>query len=151
MIAKKNRSIRYLTRQDIADIHADLSEQVLSDGGEPLPDFRYGKQEAIDALIAAPQQRFYGRDAYPMLAEKAAIIFYTVNRRHIFPNGNKHLSTLCLLTFLIGNDAQLDVSPQELTERALLLATAEADDFPAIKAHLVAWIEGRLIGPAVNK
>ena len=58
MIAKKNRSIRYFTRQDIADIHADLSEQVLSDGGEPLPDFRYGKQEAIDALIAAPQQRF---------------------------------------------------------------------------------------------
>ena len=53
MIAKKNRSVRYLTRQDIAQIHADLSEQVLSDGSEPLPDFRYGKQEAIDALIAA--------------------------------------------------------------------------------------------------
>ena len=99
MIAKKNRSIRYLTRQDIAEIHADLSEQVLSDGSEPLPDFRYGKQEAIDALIAAPQQRFYGRDAYPPLAEKAAILFYIVNRRHIFPNGNKRLSTLCLLTF----------------------------------------------------
>jgi hypothetical protein len=47
-----------------------------------------------------------------------------------------------------GNDAQLDVSPQELTEKALWLATAEADDFPAIKAHLVAWIEGHLIGPA---
>jgi len=54
----------------------------------------------------------------PTLAEKAAIIFYMVNRRHIFPNGNKRLSTLCLLTFLIGNDAQLDVSPHELTEKA---------------------------------
>ena len=129
MIAKKNHSIRYLTRQDIAEIHADLSEQVLSAGSEPLPDFR----GAIDALIAAPQQRFYGRDAYPTLAEKAAILFYMVNRRHIFPNGNKRLSTLCLLTFLIGNDAQLDVSPQELTEKALWLATADADDFPAIK------------------
>ena len=71
MIAKKNRSIRYLTRQDIAEIHADLSEQVLSDGSEPLPDFRYGKQEAIDALIAAPQQRFYGRDAYPTPRRKS--------------------------------------------------------------------------------
>ena len=54
-------------------------------------------------------------------------------------------ATLCLLTFLIGNDAQLDVSPQELTEKALWLATAEADDFPAIKAHLVTWIDGHLI------
>ena len=94
MIAKKNHSIRYLTRQDIADIHAGLSEQVLRDGSERLPDFRYGKQEAIDALIAAPQQRFYGRD----VAEKAAILFYMVNRRHMFPNGNKRLSTLCLLS-----------------------------------------------------
>jgi hypothetical protein len=36
-------------------------KQVLNDGSEPLPDFRYGKQEAIEARIAAPQQRFYGR------------------------------------------------------------------------------------------
>ena len=39
MIAKKNRSIRYLTRQNIADIHADLSEQVLSDGASPFRTF----------------------------------------------------------------------------------------------------------------
>ena len=71
-----------------------------------------------------------------------------VNLRHIFPNGNKRLSTLCLLTFLIGNNAQLEVSPQELTEKALWLATAEADDFPATKAHLAAWIERHLMGPA---
>jgi hypothetical protein len=89
MIAKKNRSIRYLTRQDIADIHAELSEQVLSDGGEPLPDFRYGKQEAIDTLIAAPQQRFYGREAYPTLAEKATIIFYMERVAIFFGNSAK--------------------------------------------------------------
>src|SRR6202050_3404293 len=100
-----------------------------------------GNRRPSMALIAAPQQRFYGRDAYPTHAEKAAILFYMVNRRHIFPNGNKRLSTLCLLTFLIGNDAQLDVSPQELTEKALWLATAEADDFPATKAHPASWID----------
>jgi death-on-curing protein len=105
MTEENNRSIRYLTKQDIADIHADLSAQVLRDGDEPLPEFRYGKQHEIDALIAAPQQRLFGRDAYPTLAEKAAIIFYTVNRKHIFPNGNKRMSTACLMTFLLINDA----------------------------------------------
>src|SRR3984957_208622 len=133
MTEEKTQSIRNLSRQDIADIHARLAAQVLRDGDEPLPEFRYGKQHEIDALIAAPQQRFFNHDAYPTLAEKAAIIFYSVNRLHIFPNGNKRLSTLCLLTFLIGNDAQLDVSPQELTEKALWLATADTDDFPAIQ------------------
>jgi hypothetical protein len=35
----------------------------------------------------------------------------------------------------------LDVSSQELAEKALWLATADADDFRAIKASLVGWID----------
>ncbi len=144
MTEEKNRQIRYLTKRDIADIYAHLSAQVQRDGDEPLPEFRYGKQQQIDALIAAPRQRFYGRDAYPTLAEKAAIIFYAVNRLHIFLNGNKRMSTLCLLTFLLINGAELNVSPAELTTKALWVATVEATDFPTIKAELVSWIEGRI-------
>jgi death-on-curing protein len=108
---------RYLTKQDIADIHANLMAQVERDGDEPLPAFRYARAEDIDAIVAAPAQRFYGRDAYPTLSEKAAIIFYTVNRRHVFPNGNKRMSTLCLLTFLLINGARLSVSPEEMTQK----------------------------------
>jgi death-on-curing protein len=144
MTGENNRPIRYLTRQDIADIHADLSAEVLGDGDEPLPEFRYGRQHEIDALIAAPQRRFFGREAYPTLAEKAAIIFYTVNRKHIFPNGNKRMSTACLMTFLLFNDAGLDVSAEELTATALWLATVEALDFPTIISELVAWLEKHL-------
>jgi hypothetical protein len=80
MIAEKSHSIRYLTRQDVADIYATLSFEVIHDGGEPLPDFRYGRHAEIEALVAAPRQRFYDRDAYPTLAEKAAIIFRSPNR-----------------------------------------------------------------------
>lgn len=148
MTEENNRPIRYLTKQDIADIHANLSAQVQRDGDEPLPDFRYGKQHQIDALIAAPEQRLYGRDAYPTLAEKAAIIFYAVNRLHIFPNGNKRMSTLCLLTFLLFNGAGLNVTPEDLTAKALWLATVEALDFPAVKSELVSWIADHLTIPA---
>jgi death on curing protein len=144
MTEEKNRPIRYLNKQDIADIHADLSADVLRDGDEPLPEFRYARQHEIDALIAAPQQRFFERDAYSTLAEKAAIIFYTVNRKHIFPNGNKRMSTACLMTFLLFNDAGLDVSPEELTAAALWLATVEALDFPTIMSELVAWLDKHL-------
>ena len=141
MTEENTQSVRYLSRQDIADIHARLAAQVLRDGDEPLPEFRYGKQHELDALIAAPQQRFYNNDAYPTLAEKAAIIFYSANRLHIFPNGNKRLSTLCLLTFLGFNGVELNVSEEQLTTKALWLATVEALDFPAIKAELVSWID----------
>ena len=144
MTEKKNQSIRYLTKQDVAGLHAKLAADALRDGDEPLPAFRYGRQDDIDALVAAPQQRFYGQDAYPTLAEKAAIIFYTVNRQRIFPNGNKRMSTLCLVTFLRLNGADLVIPTQELTAKAVWLATVEASGFPAVKADLVAWIEAHL-------
>jgi death-on-curing protein len=148
MTEENNQSIRYLTKQDIADIHAKLAAKVAFDGDEPLPDFRYAKQDDIDALVAAPRQRFFDRDAYASLEEKAAIVFYTVNRRHIFPNGNKRMSALCLLTFLLINEASLDVSSAEMTEKALWLATVESLEFPAIKAELVSWIADHLVRTA---
>jgi len=145
MIEENRQHIRYLSKQDIADIHASLAEEVKRDGSEPLPDFRYGRGADIDALVVAPQQRFYDRDAYPALAEKAAIIFYTVNRKHIFPNGNKRMSTLCMLTFLSINGHGFDVPPSELTTTALWLATAEAENFPTVMVELVTWIEAHII------
>lgn len=145
MTEANSRPIRYLTKQDISAIHAKLAASVAFDGDEPLPAFRYAKHDDIDALVAAVQQRFYDRDAYPSLEEKAAIIFYTVNRRHMFPNGNKRMSALCLLTFLLINEAALDVRSEQLTEKALWLATVEALDFPAIKAELVSWIAEHLV------
>ena len=71
MTEENNRPIRYLNKQDIADIHADLSADVLRDGDEPLPEFRYARQHEIDALIAAPQQRFFGRENGSALARSS--------------------------------------------------------------------------------
>jgi death-on-curing family protein len=96
--------------------------------------------DEVEALVAAPRQRFYNRDAYPALAEKAAIIFYTVNKRHIFPNGNKRMSTLCLLTFLRINDKRFNASPADLAAKAIWLAVKDPMEFPAIKVELVSWI-----------
>jgi hypothetical protein len=50
---------------------------------------------------------------------------YTINRRHIFPIGNKRMSTLCLLTFLRFNNTCLYTQARELTEKALWLAIVE--------------------------
>ena len=58
------------------------------------------------------------------------------------------MSTLCLLTFLLMNNASLNVSPDELTAKALWLASAKAMEFPAIKTELVSWIAEHLIHSA---
>lgn len=143
MTEENSSEIRYLTRDSIAVIHSILSRAV-EKSGEPIPPFNHAKHESIDALVQAPQQKFYDAEAYPTLAEKAAIIFYTINKQQIFLNGNKRMSTLCLLVFLGINDKTLDVSPDALTDKALWLANTASLEFPAIKAELVTWISEHL-------
>ena len=147
MTEENTPRIQYLTKDDIERIHAKLVAWTKEhDSGEPIPSFQFAKDADVDALVETPRQAFFGREAYPTLEEKAAIIFYTINKRQIFLNGNKRMSTLCLLVFLGINGKTLDVSPDELTEKALWLANTASLDFPEIKAELIAWIRAHLVG-----
>ena len=142
MIEEKNW--RYLDKEDIRTIHATLAAWAKKER-EPIPPFSFAKEEDIESLLAAPRQSFYGKEAYPSLAEKAAIIFYTVNKRQIFLNGSKRMSTLCLLVFLSLNEKELSVSANDLTAKALWLANTSSLEFPAIKTGLVDWIGSHLV------
>lgn len=147
MTEESESSIHYLDSEGYRAIHDELSSWAEKEG-EPIPPFSLARQSDIDALVATPQQRFYGQFAYPSLEEKAAIIFYTVNKRQIFLNGNKRMSTLSLLVFLGINGKALDVAPDELTKKALWLALTKSLEFPAIKNDLAAWIREHLKDPS---
>lgn len=143
MTEEKNPFL-YLDRAAIEAVHAALSSWAVSNGDEPIPPLSHARAGDLEALISAPQQRFFGRDAYPTLEEKAAIIFYTINKRQMFLNGNKRMSTLTLLTFLGINDKTLNVPADELTAKALWLANTSSLDFPSIKTELAEWIRSHL-------
>lgn len=133
----------YLDREDYERLHGALAD-VATAQGEPIPPFAVAKQGEIDALVNIPRRTFFGHTAYPTFEEKAAIIFYTINKKQIFLNGNKRMSTLSLLVFIGLNNYELDVPPDELTQKALWLAKSESVEFPAIKEDLVAWIRAHI-------
>jgi death-on-curing protein len=139
MTGTESGQIRYLTREDIELIHADLS--VAAALGDPVPPFSTASTHAIDALVKLPQSIYFGRELYPTLAEKAAIIFYTLNKKHLFLDANKRMSVACLNVFLRINGKELAVTPDELTAKALWLAeTTHTHDFDEVKQELVDWI-----------
>jgi death-on-curing protein len=133
----------YLDREDYERIHARLAAQA-EGTGEPIPSFDLAKQADLEALINTPRRSFFGHTAYPAIEDKAAIIFYTINKLQIFLNGNKRMSTLALLVFLDINGRQLDVAPDELTAKALWLAKTASLDFPEVKDELTGWIREHL-------
>jgi len=129
----------YLDREDLEILHSILADRAAIDG-EPIPDFGFARESDIATLIAGPRQRFFGRDAYPTIEEKAAFLFYSINKRQIFLNGNKRMSTLCLIVFLAVNNRRLNVAPDELTQKALWLANTDSLEFPAVKQDLAQWL-----------
>ena len=145
MTKEKRFSIKYLDVKSVAGIYKVISER-MGEEGEPMPSFSLVNQSRLDSLVKIPQSKFFGVEQYRTFEEKAAIIFYTISKgRHIFPNGNKRMSVACLLVFLIINDYTLDVTPEELRNKALDLATSDTKDFQDIKENLSIWIGEKII------
>jgi death on curing protein len=143
-MTEENASVLYIDRKALEAIHAALSAWAVQHGDELIPPITHAKDADIEFFVHAPKQRFFGRDAYPTLEEKAAIIFYLINKRQIFLNGNKRMSVMCLLVFLGINGKTLEVRADELTQKALWLANTNSLEFPAIKIELAGWVRDHM-------
>lgn len=144
MTEEKKYLTKYLTKEDIQIIHNLLSEK-FEEVGEPIPAFSFAKQNKVESLVDLPKRSFFGIDAYPTLFDKAAIIFYSINKDQIFANGNKRMSTACLAVFLIINGRALNVSPDDLTRKALELAKTDSLEFQTVKQNLCDWLQNNTI------
>lgn len=141
---KSQRQIRYLGVKDIETIYSVLFER-FEEIGEPIPHFSQVNKGEIENLVVIPQTKYGGSEQYPTIEAKAAILFYKVNKGHIFPNGNKRISLACLFVFLGINGYQLDITQDEATAKALGVAKSNPQDFQEVKADIEAWIKERLI------
>ena len=66
MTEEKKSSIQHLDKEDIEEIHENLSEEEEKEE-EPIPPFRFDNSPDIDALVSTPKQSFFGREAYPTI------------------------------------------------------------------------------------
>jgi prophage maintenance system killer protein len=71
-------------------------------GGSVL--FGNEKDESFKSSIGQIYQTFDGKDLYPSVEEKAAMLLYLVTKNHSFSDGNKRIAdnTLVALTLMIA-------------------------------------------------
>jgi death-on-curing family protein len=101
-----------ITVGDVEYLAFRLAKEFLS-FDEPIPDFGTRFPHRLESCILTPFQTYAGKDLYPKMVDKAAILFYLLIKNHPFQNGNKRVATTTLLTFLFLNGKWLAADNQE--------------------------------------
>ena len=115
------------------------------------PIARFGDHELslLDSALGNPKQTFGGKELYPNLVKKAAILYYGLIKNHPFKNGNKRIATASLLVFLFINDHWL-IGPRNkiedyLVNTAIKVAISESRDKNLILVGLEKWLDEHVV------
>ena len=97
---------------------------------DPIAPFNSCNKNLLLSSLNQPKQTFGGKELYPTLIDKAAILYYSLIQNHVFPNGNKRIATATLLVFLFINGYWLRIGQQELADKAIEIAKSGETDPP---------------------
>ena len=112
---------------------------------EPIPDFVSRFSGKLESCLKTPFQTFGGKDPYPTLEHKAAMLFYLMIKNHPFQNGNKRIAVTSLFVFLAINQRWLSISNEDLYSLAVMVAMGPAPMKEAMVLGIKAFIQKHLI------
>ena len=112
--------MRFLSAEDILVLHALIIDAT---GGS------HGVREngLLSSLAAKPAMQFGGKDLYPGLFSKAAILAEAIANYHVFVDGNKRTALAALGRFLFLNGYELQASQREVERIILAVAVKETN------------------------
>ena len=104
--------------------------------------FANPKDDSFDSSINQIYQTFDGKDCYPTLEEKAAMLLYLITKNHSFSDGNKRIAASCFLYFLNKNDLLYKnnlsiIDNGTLFALTLLIAESSPDEMEIMKQIVV--------------
>lgn len=115
------------------------------DFNEPIPAFDTRYPDKLESCLQTPFQKFNGKDLYPGLVKKAAIFFYLLNKNHPFKNGNKRISVVGLLYFLLENGKYLKTSQRKIYQLAVSVSASEAREKDKVVKEIELFIKTNLV------
>ena len=118
--------IHYLTLEDLIALVRDLGVGPIRDIG------------LLESAAHRPSVTILGRDAYPDLDAKAAVLLESIVRNHALVDGNKRLGWLALVIFYGLNDVELDAPDDEAYDLVTALASG-ASTYEEVTHLLSTW------------
>lgn len=114
--------------------NAMIAIQQLKDkfGGSML--FANEKDDSFKSSIGQIYQTFDGKDLYPSVEEKAAVLLYLVTKNHSFSDGNKRIAATLFLWYLANNgilynpDGSKRIGDNTLVALTLMIAESRTEE-----------------------
>ena len=101
-------------------------------GESPL--FANEKDESFRSSIGQIYQTWDGKDLYPSVEEKAAVLLYLVTKNHSFTDGNKRIAATLFLWFMENNgilyaaDGSKRIADNALVALTLMIAESKTEE-----------------------
>lgn len=109
-------NMRYLTAEELLILHALVVDATGGSHGV--------RDTALLASIAhKPQAKFGGKDLYPDVFLKAAVLLEAIANYHVFIDGNKRTSFIAAARFLHMNRYDIEADNKDVEKTVLLVAT----------------------------
>lgn len=98
----------------------------LLDYKEPIGALNIKSLKNIESCIEQPFACFGGKYRYWFIYQRAAAMFYYLDKNHALDNGNKRSAVAVTMTFLYINKKWFDVTPDTLYKLACEVAKSNA-------------------------
>lgn len=122
--------IRTITNKKLIAINVYLIQS-----GSPAEPIGVKQPTALNMCVESVNQSEFGKELYPTLEEKAAILYINLIKKHCFHNGNKRTAHMAMYIFLKLNGKQWTMDVDASVELAVSVAIWD-DDFDALKSHI---------------
>ena len=111
---------RVLTLDEVLEMHL---QQIELYGGSP------GIRDValLQSAVATPQATFGGEFLHRSIPAMAAAYLFHLCQNHAFIDGNKRIGANAAITFLLINDWDLDLSPDELVDIVVAAASGKLE------------------------
>ena len=140
----KNLDIRGKTVKEAVFIDVpeflDVIDKMKPEFGSDI--FANPKDESFNSSVRQIYQTFGGKDCYPSLEEKAAMLLYLVVKNHSFSDGNKRIGANCFLYFMQKNgmlykNGESIISNATLATLTILIAESKPEEMETVKQVVI--------------
>lgn len=104
--------------------------------------FANPKDDSFNSSVRQIYQTFGGKDCYPSLEEKAAMLLYLIVKNHSFSDGNKRIGANCFLYFMQKNGMLYKnggpiINNATLATLTILIAESKPEEMETVKQVVI--------------